>query len=92
MGAELGGGAEIAYIFGFTNALKTEELICGSAVIDVDVVLVLTLGAAVGLQFNEVFYYEFTFGGGITAGLGGALCTGLQYGNATIVNGTRLTL
>ena len=48
LGAELGAGAEIDYIFGFTDASKTEEMLCGSVFADVDIVLLAAAGAAVG--------------------------------------------
>lgn len=89
LGAELGLGAEISYLFGFTNTATTANLLCGSAMADVDLFLLVTAGAAVGIGFNGVFFYEFTFGGGLgLLGLGANICTSFQYGNATVVNET----
>ena len=34
--------------------------------------------------FNQVFFYEFTFGGGLGVGLGGGVCASLEYGVASI--------
>lgn len=41
-------GAEISYIFGFTNTPLTENLLCGSAFADIDIVLIVAAGAAIG--------------------------------------------
>ena len=49
LGAELGAGAEISFIFGFTNTILTEDLVCGSIFADVDLAIIASAGTAVGI-------------------------------------------
>jgi hypothetical protein len=44
----VGVGAEISFIFGFTDAPKTKDLLCAGVFGDVDIVVLAAAGAAVG--------------------------------------------
>ena len=48
LGAEIGAGAEISYIFGFTDTDLTDNMLCASIFADADIVLLVASGVAVG--------------------------------------------
>jgi hypothetical protein len=48
LGPELGVSAEVSFIFGFTDAPKTDDLLCAAAFADADIVLLVAAGVAIG--------------------------------------------
>lgn len=48
IGAELGVSAELSFIFGYSDAPKTDDLLCSAVFADADIVLLVAAGVAVG--------------------------------------------
>lgn len=50
LGAELGAGAEIDFILGFSDAVLTKDFVCGSIFADVDAALIGAAGVSTGVS------------------------------------------
>ncbi|CAB9518450.1 expressed unknown protein [Seminavis robusta] len=82
-GLELGAGAEVSFVFGFTNTDNTANMLCVGIWLDIDIIVLAAAGVAIGCGFNGVFFYEFTIGGGAGLGIGTSLCASFEQASTT---------